>query len=57
MTRIPFVLRNVARWHNDRADEAIRAGNKAAAERHETIAFRLFREARDLREAANRRQL
>ena len=46
-----IVLRNVASWHMDRCDEAIRAGNTEAADRHDAIAFRLFMQARALRRA------
>lgn len=47
--RSPVVLRNVASWHTDRAEAARAEGRTDAAERHDTIAYRLFKEARALR--------
>lgn len=43
-----IVLRNVAAWHVDRHEEAARAGKTEIAERHDAIAYRLFKQAREL---------
>lgn len=41
-------LRNCADWHMQQSEKQERLGNKEKAERHDIIAFRLFRQARDL---------
>ena len=41
-------LENCASWHMERAEMATKHGDTFAAERHDMIAFRLFREAHEL---------
>lgn len=43
------ILSNVAAWHIQRVELAQKEGRQADAERHDTIAFRLFLQARALR--------
>ena len=41
-------LRNCADWHMQQSEKQERLGNKQKAERHDIIAFGLFKRAHDL---------
>jgi hypothetical protein len=42
-------LENCGTWHVERADAALKSGQTEVAQRHDLVAFRLFRQVHELR--------
>ena len=53
MAPLHVQLANCAAWHTQQSEKQARLGNHSKAERHDIIAFILFRKAHDLKKSDN----